>query len=97
MSIEAPPLERKLVAILAADVEGYSRLMHLDAPAGAVHVVQAVLRERRGTNGFGYDPIFLPDGHELTTAEMSAEEKDAIRHRGIAFRALADRLPALLG
>jgi XTP/dITP diphosphohydrolase len=39
--------------------------------------------------GFGYDPIFVPDGFDLTTAEMTPEAKDAISHRGRAFRALA--------
>ncbi len=48
-----------------------------------------LIRERRGSGGFGYDPIFLPDGFGVTTAEMTAEEKDAISHRGRAFRALA--------
>lgn len=48
-----------------------------------------LLRERRGGGGFGYDPVFLPDGHALTTAQMSAEQKNAISHRGRAFRALA--------
>ncbi len=43
----------------------------------------------RGSGGFGYDPIFLPDGSGLTTAEMTPEAKDAISHRGRAFRALA--------
>jgi XTP/dITP diphosphohydrolase len=47
-----------------------------------------LIRARRGTGGFGYDPIFVPDGFELTTAEMTAEAKDAISHRGQAFRAL---------
>ena len=47
-----------------------------------------VIREPRGTNGFGYDPIFVPDGEERTTAELSGDEKDAISHRGRAFRAL---------
>jgi XTP/dITP diphosphohydrolase len=52
--------------------------------------VKGVLtREPRGSNGFGYDPIFLPNGSDRTTAEMSAAEKDAISHRGRAFRALA--------
>jgi XTP/dITP diphosphohydrolase len=46
-------------------------------------------RAPRGTGGFGYDPIFLPTGSDRTTAEMSAAEKDAISHRGRAFRALA--------
>jgi XTP/dITP diphosphohydrolase len=47
-----------------------------------------LIRVPRGTGGFGYDPIFLPDGFDLTTAEMTAEAKDAISHRGRAFRAL---------
>ena len=52
-------------------------------------VAGRLIRERRGTGGFGYDPIFLPDGFEETTAEMTPEAKDAISHRGRAFRALA--------
>lgn len=44
-----------------------------------------------GTHGFGYDPIFVPDGFERTSAELSDDEKDAISHRGNAIRALADR------
>ena len=47
-----------------------------------------LVRVPRGSGGFGYDPIFLPDGFDQTTAEMTAEEKDAISHRGRAFRAL---------
>jgi XTP/dITP diphosphohydrolase len=43
----------------------------------------------RGSNGFGYDPIFQPSGERYTTAEMTAEAKDAISHRGKAFRAIA--------
>jgi len=48
-----------------------------------------LIRVPRGTGGFGYDPIFQPDGFDLTTAEMTPEAKDAISHRGRAFRALA--------
>ncbi len=48
-----------------------------------------LVRAPRGTGGFGYDPIFLPDGFGQTTAEMTADAKDAISHRGRAFRALA--------
>jgi XTP/dITP diphosphohydrolase len=48
-----------------------------------------LIRVPRGSGGFGYDPIFLPDGFDLTTAEMTPEAKDAISHRGRAFRALA--------
>jgi XTP/dITP diphosphohydrolase len=56
-----------------------------------------LVREPRGANGFGYDPIFVPAGYEVTSAELSAEAKDAISHRGQALRALvpylAGRLP----
>ena len=55
-----------------------------------------LLREPRGTGGFGYDPIFVPLGETRTTAEMAADEKDAISHRGQAFRALAPLLAELL-
>jgi XTP/dITP diphosphohydrolase len=63
-------------------------------PGGEEQVVRGELRggltrEPRGINGFGYDPIFCPDGESRTTAEMAPEEKDAISHRGVAFRALA--------
>jgi XTP/dITP diphosphohydrolase len=56
----------------------------------------AIIRAPRGNNGFGYDPIFVPAGDTRTTAEMTAEEKDAISHRGIAFRELSGRLATLL-
>ena len=52
-------------------------------------VAGRLIREPRGSGGFGYDPIFQPDGFDLTTAEMTPEAKDAISHRGRAFRALA--------
>jgi XTP/dITP diphosphohydrolase len=53
-----------------------------------------LIRVPRGSGGFGYDPIFLPDGFDQTTAEMTAEAKDAISHRGRAFRALAPFITA---
>ena len=55
-----------------------------------------LVREPRGRGGFGYDPIFVPDGESRTTAELSPSDKDAISHRGRAFRALVPRLCALL-
>jgi XTP/dITP diphosphohydrolase len=54
-----------------------------------------IIREPRGTNGFGYDPIFVPDGEERTSAELSAQEKDADSHRGRALRALLPHLQSL--
>jgi XTP/dITP diphosphohydrolase len=52
----------------------------------------AIAREPRGAGGFGYDPVFVPDGDERTAAQLSPAEKDAMSHRG---RALALLLPAL--
>ncbi|OBI44485.1 non-canonical purine NTP pyrophosphatase, RdgB/HAM1 family [Mycobacterium sp. E796] len=52
----------------------------------------SIAREARGDGGFGYDPVFLPDGSDRTAAELSPAEKDAVSHRG---RALALLLPAL--
>jgi XTP/dITP diphosphohydrolase len=53
------------------------------------HVEGRLTRAPRGSGGFGYDPIFVADGFDVTTAEMTPEAKDAISHRGRAFRALA--------
>ncbi len=54
----------------------------------------ALTRAPRGSNGFGYDPIFVPEGMTTTTAELSPADKDAISHRGRAFRALAPLIAA---
>ncbi len=51
-----------------------------------------LIREPRGDNGFGYDPIFVPDGEQRTSAELGNAEKDALSHRGQALRALAAEL-----
>lgn len=66
-------------------------------PDVSEHVVEGVLegslaREARGGNGFGYDPIFIPQAYALTTAELRPHEKDAISHRGQALRLLARSL-----
>jgi XTP/dITP diphosphohydrolase len=55
-----------------------------------------LVREPRGSGGFGYDPIFLPEGSDRTTAEMSSADKHAISHRGRAFRALVPVIHDLL-
>jgi XTP/dITP diphosphohydrolase len=52
----------------------------------------ALIARRRGTRGFGYDPIFVPAGWDETMAELTDEQKDRISHRGRAFRALAELL-----
>jgi XTP/dITP diphosphohydrolase len=56
-----------------------------------------LVREPRGTNGFGYDPIFVPEGLELTSSELPSDEKDRISHRGQALRALVPHIIAALG
>jgi len=76
----------RFVCAVALVVEGAE-------PVVLRRTVEGVLaRAPRGMNGFGYDPIFVPDGFDRTTAEMTAAEKDAISHRGQALRAI---LPAL--
>ncbi len=55
----------------------------------------SLARAPRGANGFGYDPIFVPDGMQTTTAELAPQAKDAISHRGRAFRAIAPLITAL--
>jgi XTP/dITP diphosphohydrolase len=55
-----------------------------------------VVRAPRGTNGFGYDPVFVPEGCTVTSAELSSADKDALSHRGKAFRAIAPLLAAAL-
>ena len=51
-----------------------------------------IINEERGTNGFGYDSLFVPDGYDKTFAEMTAEEKNRVSHRGKAVRNLVEFL-----
>jgi XTP/dITP diphosphohydrolase len=74
----------------------------LVTPDGAETAVRGewrgtLTREPRGTNGFGYDPIFVPEGYEITSAEMSSAEKDGQSHRGRALRLLLPTLRTLAG
>lgn len=71
-------------------------------PDGRSEVVRGEMRGTltrapRGTGGFGYDPLLVPDGLTVTSAELPPVEKDAISHRGKAFRLLAPRLLDALG
>jgi len=73
----------------------------LVTPDGAEHVLQrqwrgTVVREPRGSNGFGYDPVFVPAGLTVTSAELEPAEKDALSHRGQAFAALVPVLAEVL-
>ena len=61
---------------------------------GSHHLFQGVMEgriatERHGAGGFGYDPVFIPEGRSCTAAELTEEEKNAISHRGKALRAMA--------
>ncbi|MCA1846968.1 MAG: RdgB/HAM1 family non-canonical purine NTP pyrophosphatase [Actinobacteria bacterium] len=72
----------------------------LVTPTGEESVVTAewsgtLTRKPRGTNGFGYDPIFIPYGHTQTSAELDPAEKDTLSHRGKALRLLLPQLRAL--
>ena len=72
----------------------------LAMPSGRVVVREGrmpgtLAREPRGSNGFGYDPILVVDGDSRTAAELSTQDKNAISHRGKAFRALANDLQEL--
>ncbi len=56
-----------------------------------------IIREMRGAGGFGYDPVFVPEGHHRTFAEMEPGQKDSLSHRGKALTRFKARLEELLG
>ena len=97
---------QKLLAALAGrpkDQRGaaYVAVLALAGPDGRLLAsVEGRCRGRigrapRGTGGFGYDPLFVPEGRALTMAELPPGEKDALSHRGAAFRALRPVLARL--
>jgi XTP/dITP diphosphohydrolase len=74
----------------------------LVTPDGTERVIEREWRGRldrakRGANGFGYDPVFVPEGLHVTSAELPPEEKDARSHRGQAFAALVPVIAEVLG
>lgn len=60
------------------------------------HMAGQLRYERAGEGGFGYDPIFQPEGYDVTNAQLSPADKNAISHRGKAFAALAPHIAQLL-
>ena len=89
-------------ALLLKNLEGvedrrahFTCCVALIGPDGAEHVVEGrcygrIAREESGGGGFGYDPLFVPDGYEKSFAELAADEKNAISHRGRALAKVKD-------
>ena len=99
-------LDQDNTALLLDEMAGVThRAAAFVCAAALVHDGGEVVLERRwegtvapepaGSGGFGYDPIFIPEGYAVTSAELTPEEKDELSHRGQAFRALAPALLAL--
>ncbi|MFF8290323.1 RdgB/HAM1 family non-canonical purine NTP pyrophosphatase [Streptomyces sp. NPDC016309] len=98
----------RLLLAQLSDIDDAHRGAHfacaaaLALPDGTQRVVEGRLggtlrRAPAGTGGFGYDPVLQPDGDSRTCAELTAEEKNAISHRGQAFRALVPVIRELVG
>jgi XTP/dITP diphosphohydrolase len=88
---DVPEVRRGAAFVCAAALVvpgGTETVVHGEWPGRITH-------DPRGVNGFGYDPIFVPDGEQRTSAELDAAEKDAASHRGRALHALLPHLRAL--
>jgi XTP/dITP diphosphohydrolase len=84
--------------VRSARFAGVALAMHGDEEVRTVEGVThgVILEAARGRGGFGYDPLFLPDGHDLTYAEMRSDEKNAVSHRGKAIKNARALIAALL-
>jgi len=92
------PAERRGAAFECAAVAARITLTgDLEILASHGSVRGRLAMEPVGVNGFGYDPIFVPDGHQETTAQLEPAAKDGISHRGQALRGLAEQLTDWLG
>jgi XTP/dITP diphosphohydrolase len=84
-----PDARRARYRCVAAIAWPDGRTMHAEGACEGT-----LIRQPRGDRGFGYDPVFVPQGERRTMAELGDQEKDAVSHRGRAFRALAELLAA---
>ena len=96
-------------ALLLKNLEGaadrrahFTCCVALIGPAGEEHVVEGrcygrIALAASGAGGFGYDPLFIPEGHDRSFAELSADEKNAISHRGRALAKVAEIIKAQVG
>jgi XTP/dITP diphosphohydrolase len=84
--------DERLGAAFVSAVAYVDSAAHAAATVVEGRMAGRLVRVPRGDNGFGYDPIFVADGHDLTNGELAPEQKDAISHRGQALRLLADQL-----
>lgn len=99
-----PANNAKLLRVLTGVADRRARfrcVIALCAPDGRAWTVEGrcegnIGESPRGTNGFGYDPLFVPEGHRLTFAELDSETKHALSHRGHALRRAAREWEALL-
>ena len=96
----ADAANNRLVLAQLSDTPDERRTAHFECvmafvtPEGDEHLAVGtmpgvILHAESGVGGFGYDPLFRPEGKEVSSAELSAEEKDSISHRGHALRQIA--------
>ena len=98
------PISQRNNALLLKNLEGaadrrahFTCCVALIDPHGVAHIVEGryygeIAHEASGEGGFGYDPLFIPDGHKKSFAELTAEEKNAISHRGRALAKVKELL-----